>query len=95
MQRSSIRMPDEVAALVRGLHPELKKRFKAAFAMLMNDPHCGKMLREELAGLRSLRVRNMRIVYRISSKGIIEVVALGPRKTIYEETFRLISENPR
>lgn len=95
MQRSSIRMPEEVATLVRGLHPELKKRFKAAFAMLVDDPHCGKMLREELAGLRSLRVKNMRIVYRVSSKGVIEVVALGPRKTIYEETFRIISENSR
>ncbi|OKY75640.1 MAG: hypothetical protein BM485_07935 [Desulfobulbaceae bacterium DB1] len=83
-------MPEEVAALVRGLHPELKKRFKAAFAMLVGDPHCGKMLREELAGLRSLRVKNMRIVYRISAKGIIEVVALGPRKSIYEETFRIV-----
>lgn len=88
-------MPEEVAALVRGLHPELKKRFKAAFAMLVDDPHCGKMLREELHGLRSLRVKNMRIVYRVSSKGVIEVVALGPRKTIYEETFRIIRANSR
>ncbi len=32
----------------------------------------------------------MRIVYRISAKGIIEGVALGPRKTIYEETFRIV-----
>ncbi len=32
-----------------------------------------------------LRVKNMRIVYRISAKGIIEVVAPGLRKTIYEE----------
>ncbi|MFZ5762077.1 MAG: type II toxin-antitoxin system RelE family toxin [Thermodesulfobacteriota bacterium] len=95
MQRSPIRMPEEVAALVRGLHPELKKRFKAAFAMLVEAPHCGKMLREELAGLRSLRVKDMRIVYRVSGKGVIEIVALGPRKTIYEETFRIISENSR
>lgn len=88
-------MPDGVAALVRGLHPELKKRFKAAFAMLVDDPHCGKMLREELAGLRSLRVKNMRIVYRIADNGVIEVLALGPRRSIYEETFRILRDSSR
>lgn len=88
-------MPAELAGLIRGLHPELKKRFKAAFMMLAADPHCGKMLREELAGLRSLRVKNMRIIYRLSGKGIVEVVTIGPRRTIYEETFRIISEQSR
>jgi len=63
--------------------------------MLAADPHCGKMLREELAGLRSLRVKNMRIIYRLSGKGIVEVVTIGPRRTIYEETFRIISEQSR
>jgi mRNA interferase RelE/StbE len=95
MQRYSIRLPEKLAALIRGLHPELKKRFKAAFTMLGEDPHCGKRLREELAGLRSLRVKNMRIVYRLSAKRIIEVVTIGPRKIIYEETFRIISKNSR
>ncbi|MDZ7640418.1 MAG: type II toxin-antitoxin system RelE/ParE family toxin [Desulfurivibrio sp.] len=81
--------------MIRGLHPELKKRLKAAFVQLLENPHCGKILREELAGLRSLRVKKMRIIYRLSAKGDITVVTLGPRKTIYEETFRLINRESR
>ena len=90
MPRHSIRMPEELATLLHGMHPDLKKRFKVAFTMLADDPHCGKMLRDDLAGLRTLRVKTMRIVYRFSATDVIEIVTIGPRKTIYEETFRLI-----
>lgn len=95
MERPSIRLPDALADMVRGLHPELKKRIKSAFAILVDDPYAGKALRNELAGLRSLRVKNMRIVYRLPAKEVVEVVAIGPRRFIYEETFRIISENSR
>jgi len=37
----------------------------------------------------------LRIAFRLSPKGVIEVVAIGPRKAVYEETFRLTSENSR
>ena len=50
----------------------------------------GKALREELAGLRSHRIGKFRIVYREASGGVVEIVAIGPRRTIYEETLRLI-----
>jgi mRNA-degrading endonuclease RelE of RelBE toxin-antitoxin system len=42
--------------------------------------------------LRSFKIRRIRLVYRISSGKIIEIIAIGPRKNIYEETFRLISK---
>jgi mRNA-degrading endonuclease RelE of RelBE toxin-antitoxin system len=90
-----IRLPDELAELIRGLHPELKGRFKSALAMFLADPHCGKVLREELNGLRTFRVKRMRIVYRIADPQIIEVVAIGPRHNIYEETFRIISRREK
>lgn len=90
-----IRLPEELAELIRGLHPELKGRFKAALAMILADPHCGKALREELLGLRTFRVKRMRIVYRIATGRVIEVVAIGPRRTIYEETFRIISRDQK
>ncbi|MFH1019120.1 MAG: type II toxin-antitoxin system RelE/ParE family toxin [Pseudomonadota bacterium] len=90
MPRQVVRLPEELAVLVRSMHPDMKKLFKLAFSMLVADPHCGKILREELAGLRTLRVKNMRIVYRLSARKVVEVVAIGPRTTIYEETFRLI-----
>ena len=47
---------------------------------------------EELSGLRSLRVRSFRIIYRMKDAEQIELVAIGPRERIYEETFRLIQK---
>ncbi len=90
-----IRLPDELAELIRGLHPELKARFKSALSLILPDPHCGKALREELSGLLTFRVKRMRIVYRIVDPLIIEVVAIGPRHNIYEETFRIISRKAK
>lgn len=78
-----------MAALLRGLHPELKRRIRAGLDRLLEDPGVGKALRGELAGLRSLRVGRIRIVYRDTASAI-DVVAVGPRDRIYEETLRLL-----
>ena len=85
-------VPDEIVSLIRGMHPNLKKRVKAAFNEILNDPFCGKALKEELAGLRSFRIKRFRIIYKISPKKELSIVALGPRKYIYEETFRIIQK---
>ena len=52
----------------------------------------GKSLKDELEGEKSYRVSRFRIIYQISTKNIIEIVAIGPRTTIYEETFRTIKK---
>jgi mRNA interferase RelE/StbE len=52
----------------------------------------GKALINELAGLRSFRVSSFRIIYRIKNPEQIELVAIGPRQRIYEETFRIIQK---
>ena len=88
-----LRVPDEIVSLIRGLHPLLKKSVKAALKEICNAPHCGKGLKEELAGLRSFRIKRFRIIYKVSSKREITVVALGPRKYIYEETFRILQKH--
>jgi mRNA interferase RelE/StbE len=88
-----LRVPPEVAALLRGLHPELKRRIRGSFDRILDDPGAGKALRGELTGLRSLRVGRIRIVYR-ERRAVIEVVALGPRDHIYEETLRLLRGSP-
>jgi mRNA interferase RelE/StbE len=85
-----IRVPDDVAALLRSLHPGLKKKARAALRLLSADPLAGKALRDDLEGLRSYRVGRFRIIYRISVKKILEIIAVGPRKIIYEETLRLL-----
>jgi hypothetical protein len=38
---------------------------------------------------------SFRIIYRISSDRIIEIVAVGPREPIYEETFRIFCKKEK
>jgi len=84
-------MSEENAELVRTLHPDLKRKIKASLQAILNDLQSGKALKNELEGLLSFKVGKFRVVYKIpKQKGIIEVVAIGPRKTIYEETLRLL-----
>jgi len=85
-----LRIPNEIVSLVRSLHPHLKKKLKASLQAILDDPLCGKALHEELAGLRSLRVSRFRIIYRMGGVKEIQIVAIGPRRTIYEETVRII-----
>ena len=87
-----LKVPDHVVALIRSMHPHLKKKIRGSLQAILSDPHFGKALKDDLAGLRSFRVSRFRIVYRISKRNDIEVVAIGPRQRIYEETFRIISK---
>lgn len=82
-----LRIPDEVAELVRGMHPALKRKTRASLKTILADPSSGKALKDELAGLRSFRVGTFRIIYRVM-RNVIEIVAIGPRGRIYEETYR-------
>ena len=59
---------------------------------IVTEPDSGKSLKDELEGLKSYRISRFWIIYRISSKQIIDIVAVGPRKTIYEETYRIIKK---
>ncbi len=85
-------VPRGIQKLIRTLHPSLKKKVKSSFKIILSDPHSGKALLEELSGLRSFRVSRFRIIYKIKDSGQIEVVAIGPRERIYEETFRMIQK---
>lgn len=89
---SNLRVPNEIVTLIRGMHPLLKKRVKRALNEICHDPHIGKALKQELAGLRSFRIKRFRIIYRLSSRKRIDIIAIGPRKVIYEETFKLIKK---
>ena len=90
-----IAVPDHVAELVRGMHPLLKRKIKAALGAIAADPDSGKLLKEKLEGLRSFRVSRFRIVYRVGDDGWVEIIAIGPRRIIYEETFRLLRREAR
>lgn len=88
-----LRMPGETAELIRSLHPELKRKVKAALQAILSDPRSGKALKDELEGLQSFKVGKFRVVYRMTKgREVVEVVAVGSRKTIYEETLRLLKK---
>ncbi len=86
-------VPHNIAELIRTIHPHLKKKIKASLKIILSDPMSGKALKDELLGLRSFRVSKFRIIYQLSKKKQIEIVAVGPRERIYEETFRLLNKN--
>jgi mRNA interferase RelE/StbE len=88
-------IPDDVAALVRTLHPRIKKKVKSSLQYIVSDPHSGKALSDELKGLRSFRVGRFRIIYRITDRKEIEIVAIGPRERIYEDTYRIIAKEQK
>jgi len=89
---NKFRVPDEVADLIRGMHPAIKKKVKASLKAIMQDPHSGKALKEELAGLWSFRVSHFRIIHKIVTKEI-QIIAIKPRSKIYQETYRTLSKS--
>lgn len=90
----ALRLPEDVARLIRGLHPEIKRKVRVAPQAIVEAPTRGKALKDELVGLRSYRLGRLRIVYRIAEDRGIEVVALGPRRYIYDETYRRMRRGP-
>ena len=90
--RYRLRVPDETAGFLRSLHPEIKRKIRAALDIIVSEPAAGKSLQDELKGLKSLKVGRFRIIYKVASRRIIEIVAVGPRQTVYEETYRLLKK---
>jgi mRNA interferase RelE/StbE len=84
-----LKMTDEIRELMRHLHPGMKQKVRVALAEILANPGCGKALRGEFQGMRSFRVSKFRIIYRAVAQ-VIEIIALGPRRSIYEETLRLL-----
>lgn len=90
-----LRVPDDIVEFIRGCHPQLKRKIRAGLRHIASEPETGKSLKDELTGFKSYRISRFRIMYRVSPKQTIEIVAIGPRKTIYEETYRLIKKETR
>ncbi len=85
-----LRVTDQAAALLRTLHPHIKKKVRSSFQTILADPYAKKALTEELSGLRSYRVSRYRIIYQLVQERQIEIVAVGPRERIYEDTYRIL-----
>jgi len=93
--RIKLRIPDEIVTLIRGCHPQLKRKIREGLRHILKEPESGKFLKDELTGLQSYRIRKIRIVYRKSSLQVIDIIAIGPRNTIYEETYRIVKKGNR
>lgn len=93
-QEYLLKVPEGLVSLIRNLHPLIKADIRNALRLLTQNPNGGKALKEELGGLRSYRIKKYRIIYRIpvAPPKTLEIVAIGPRKNIYEETFKIISK---
>ena len=89
-QTVRFRVGESTVRLLREAHPSVKRKLRAGLDCIRTEPEIGKMLKDELAGLRSFRVSRFRIIYRISAHDIIAIVAIGSRRSIYQETYRLI-----
>jgi len=85
-------VPKDIEALLKKMHPSLKKKIKASLKIILSEPYLGKAFMDELSGLRSFRVSSFRIIYEVKDPEQIELVAIGPRERIYEETFRIIQK---
>jgi len=82
--------PIEIQRLIREMHPDLKRKLRASLDLIASNPNAGKALFDELEGLRSFRVSSFRVIYKITDPKRIEIIAIGPRKRIYEETVRIL-----
>ena len=89
-----IKLPAEVAGLIRNLHAQIKRKIRSALVVIQADPTSGKQLRGELAAFRSFRVGKIRIIYR-EKDGIIDMVAIGSCEVIYFETALLLKKPNR
>ena len=93
MKEWKMRFTPESARLLSKLHPENKKLIKQTLVELRQNPHSGKDLQEELAGFKSLRLKQYRIIYNIDEeKNFIQVYHIGRRRDIYEQFKRLLNE---
>ncbi|MGH7962854.1 MAG: type II toxin-antitoxin system RelE/ParE family toxin [Candidatus Binatia bacterium] len=86
-----IRLPPEVQASIRVMHPDLKRRVRAAIDSIRAAPKSGKSLKRELRGWRSLAVGRVRIIYR-ETRAAIEIGAIGSRASIYLDAVHHLSK---
>jgi mRNA interferase RelE/StbE len=78
-------VPIKIQQLIRKIHPDLKRKLRASLDLIASDPNSGKILFDELEGLRSFRV-----IHRITDPKRIKIIAIGLRRRINEETIRIL-----
>ena len=71
---------------IRHLPPGIKRSIRAALDALAENPTMGEALHGELEGRLKFRVRRYRIIFGLDRrKRILNVLAVGHRRSVYEE----------
>lgn len=78
-----VKVPIDVAEVIRTLAPEHKRRIRAVLRDLSSHPHLGKPLQRELAAFHSVHVKPFRIIYTIEEKEL-RIRMIDRRETVYE-----------
>ena len=94
MVTRSLRVPAHIEEVIRGLHPETKRKIRGTLTAVLTDPAIGDPLRDPLSGFRRVRIGRWRVVYRERPK-VIEVFAVGPRATVYSELLARLDPGGR
>lgn len=79
------------AEAIRHLPPQIKRGVRSALRMLRTNPAIGEPLQGELEGLKKYRVHRFRLIYRLErTKRIVDLLAVGQRRTLYDEVAELL-----
>ena len=90
MIRYRLEMSRAARDLITHLPAELKRKIRTAFRAIAENPYQAKTLKDELAGLRSHRLGRTCIIFRVTEH-VVEVIAFGPRSSIYERVAAELS----
>jgi len=91
LKKYTIQYTKEAKKKIEKLDSSILVIIRKAIESLLSNPYKGKPLSYELAGLRSLRTTDYRIIYRIKEEQlIIIVISVGYRKEIYKRLKELL-----
>jgi mRNA interferase RelE/StbE len=89
----TITYTEEAKDRIGELDPSMKPIVQKAIESLKTSPLRGKPLSHQLAGLRSLRTTDYRIIYRISDRElVIVVITVGHRRDVYRKLKSLLEQ---
>ena len=82
----------EARKTLKKLDASVRGFIRKAVESLASNPERGKPLTHDLAGLRSLRASDYRIIYRIrGGELLVLVLAVGHRRDVYKRLAELLS----
>lgn len=84
MPRRAVAFHGSASEAVSRLHPETKRKVRAAIDAVRMDPTEGEPLERELSGFLKIVVGSWRVVYRVEAQ-IVRVYAVGRRANVYSD----------